>query len=94
MVAVAPERRTNAPLTDEQLDTLARLAKRIERHRGAPQDVEWAVTEAGEVYVLQVRPETVWSRRAAEQLTARRTSALDHVLARFAGTAVTEGPGA
>lgn len=92
MVPVDPDRREVAPLTDGQLDTLARLAKRIEGHRGAPQDVEWAVTEAGDVNVLQVRPETVWSRRGAEQLTTHRASALDLVLARFAGTAVAEGP--
>ena len=92
MVPVAPDRCGTAPLTDEQLDTLARLAKRIEGHRGAPQDVEWAVTEDGDVHVLQVRPETVWSRRAAEQLTARPTSALDQVLARFAGVSVADGP--
>jgi pyruvate,water dikinase len=92
VVPVAPDRVEEAPLTDEQLDTLTRLAKRIEGHRGAPQDVEWAVTENGDVHVLQVRPETVWSRRAAEPLTARPTSALDHVLARFAGVSVAGGP--
>ncbi|OZM75406.1 PEP/pyruvate-binding domain-containing protein [Pseudonocardia sp. MH-G8] len=76
-----------------QINTLARLAKEIERHRGAPQDIEWAVSQTGEVHVLQVRPETVWSRRQAEQLVTERKSAVGHVLARFAGVGVTHGGG-
>jgi pyruvate,water dikinase len=39
------------------------LAKRVERHYGAPQDVEWALDAAGDVLLLQSRPETVWSTR-------------------------------
>jgi pyruvate,water dikinase len=78
--------RQDAPcLEDGHIDELARLAKRIERHRGAPQDIEWAVSEAGDVHVLQVRPETVWSQRKPEAPILARKSAVDHVLMRFAG---------
>ncbi|NMI01956.1 PEP/pyruvate-binding domain-containing protein [Pseudonocardia acidicola] len=88
LVPVPAERRELSPLEDAHLTRLAGLAKKIERHRGAPQDIEWAVAENGEVHVLQVRPETVWSRRAPAAPIAARKSALDHVLARFAGTTV------
>ena len=81
---------------DLQINALAELAKKIERHRGAPQDIEWAVSETGDVHVLQVRPETVWSQRQAEQLVTEKKSAVSHVLARFAGVGVVggKGPGA
>lgn len=91
LVPVAEDRREQPCLTDEEIDELATLAKRIERHRGAPQDIEWAVSEAGDVHVLQVRPETVWAQRRAEQLVAAPKSAVGHVLARFSGTGVATG---
>ena len=37
---------------------LARVVRKIERHFGAPQDVEWAVTKGGSLQVLQARPIT------------------------------------
>ena len=89
LVPVAPEL-CDAPCLDAgQIRALAELAKRIERHRGAPQDIEWAVSGTGDVHVLQVRPETVWSHRQAEQLVTEKKSAVSHVLARFAGVGVT-----
>ena len=46
---------------------MAELAKRVERHYGCPQDVEWALDAAGDVLLLQSRPETVWSTKARRQ---------------------------
>ena len=43
-------------LTDEQARTLAGHALKIEAHFGAPQDIEWALSETGEVCILQSRP--------------------------------------
>lgn len=69
-------------LSDAELGELARMAKRVEEHAGAPQDGEFAVA-AGEppenVHILQCRPETVWSRRAQRPLAGRR-SALESVV--------------
>ncbi|MBB3087056.1 PEP/pyruvate-binding domain-containing protein [Geodermatophilus sabuli] len=93
LVPVPVERCDVACLDDVQIDALAKLAKRIEQHRGAPQDIEWAVSEAGDVHVLQVRPETVWSARAAAPLVTEKKSAVNHVLARFAGVGVAQGRG-
>ncbi|HWO88336.1 MAG TPA: PEP/pyruvate-binding domain-containing protein [Gemmatimonadales bacterium] len=49
-------------LGDEQVVRIARLAARAERHFGAPQDVEWALS-GGELYVLQSRPVTATGNR-------------------------------
>jgi pyruvate,water dikinase len=79
---VPAERQTQPALTEEQAVALATLAKAIERHRGAPQDIEWAVDDLGTVHVLQVRPETVWSRKAPQSVATGR-SAMDMVMGKF-----------
>jgi pyruvate, water dikinase len=93
LVPVRTDRRGSSCLEDEHITALATLAKTIERHRGEAQDIEWAVGESGDVRVLQVRPETVWSSRQAGQLVTERKSAVSHVLARFAGIGVVQGGG-
>ncbi|GAA5040834.1 pyruvate,water dikinase [Thermocatellispora tengchongensis] len=93
LVDVPAELREQSCLTDDQIRELAGLAKRIERHRGAAQDIEWALGPDGGLRVLQVRPETVWSNRARERLVSSPARAIDQVVARFAGIGVTRGPG-
>lgn len=44
-------------LSDEQLRALAAMAREIEAHYGAPQDVEWAF-EGAAVFIVQSRPIT------------------------------------
>jgi len=80
---VPSERRLLPCLTDDDIGALAGLAKRIERERGAPQDVEWAIDDVDVVHVLQVRPETVWSRKESKPLAASGKSAVDLVLGTF-----------
>jgi pyruvate,water dikinase len=62
-------RRTSPSVTDAQLMAVARLAKAAEKHYGTPQDVEWAIDadlpEGDNVLLLQSRPETIWSQKAA-----------------------------
>ena len=63
-----PEDQVHVPsLTDEEIVTIARLARAAEKHYGCPQDIEWAVDDdlpAGEdAVLLQARPETVWSKQ-------------------------------
>lgn len=68
-VEVDEQRRTSPCLTDEQIRAVARMARRAEKHYGRPQDIEWAIDadlpEGDNVILLQSRPETVWSNRAA-----------------------------
>lgn len=59
---VPSERASSPSLDDEQVVALAEIARRIEDHYNSPQDIEFAL-EDGEIYVLQARPETVWSRK-------------------------------
>ncbi|MCD6387115.1 MAG: phosphoenolpyruvate synthase [Methanophagales archaeon] len=57
-------------LTDEQVRKLAEIGIKIERHYGTPQDIEWAVDDdTDEIFILQARPETVWSVKAAAEAT-------------------------
>jgi pyruvate, water dikinase len=77
-------RRDQACLSDAELAALARLGRRVEDHYGAPQDIEWAITDGagpGEtaVVLLQSRPETVWARRRPASLAAPKPRAVDHV---------------
>jgi pyruvate,water dikinase len=63
-VPVDAERQSVPSLTDDEIQAVARLARRAEKHYRCPQDVEWALEGSGDVLLLQSRPETVWSRRA------------------------------
>ena len=74
-------------LDDAEVVELARLGKRIEQALGVAQDVEWAVGPgpsgpAGgrELWLLQARPETVWSRRPRQAVVPLGTSAMDRML--------------
>ena len=94
LMPLAPEREHAACIEDAEALALATLAKRIEGHRGAAQDIEWAIGADGAVRVLQVRPETVWSQRESANLVSESRSAVGHVLARLSGGRVaTTGPG-
>ena len=51
-------------LSDEQVLELAEYAKAIEKHYGCYMDMEWGVDERNDkIWILQARPETVWSRK-------------------------------
>jgi pyruvate,water dikinase len=70
--AVPPPERDRFSLSDDDVLTLARWSVRIEQHysrlRGepTPMDIEWAKDGvSGELFIVQARPETVHSRRAA-----------------------------
>lgn len=65
---VVPLEEQNMPkLTDEQILELAGYAKKIEEHYGCYMDMEWGVDERdNKIWILQARPETVWSRRNKE----------------------------
>lgn len=80
-VPVPEDRRLESCLEPDQVIALARLAKRIEADRDGPVDIEWAIDGRGRVHVLQVRPETVWSRKPRASLGASRGGGVNRVLA-------------
>ncbi len=64
MREVEQERRTRLSLTHEEITRLADLGRSVERHYGRPQDMEWAIDRRlDEIFLLQARPETVWSQK-------------------------------
>lgn len=66
-VMVPLDEQNEQKLTDAQIKELAVCAKKIEAHYGCYMDMEWGVDERdNKVYILQARPETVWSRRNKE----------------------------
>ena len=48
--------RMEPSLNDDQVINVAEKCVRIEDHFGLPQDIEWAITEDGDLYILQCRP--------------------------------------
>ena len=53
---VAGEQTNNPAITNEQAALLGELAICLEKHFGAPQDIEWAFKPDGSVSILQSRP--------------------------------------
>ncbi|MCL6620691.1 MAG: hypothetical protein K6T55_01190 [Syntrophobacterales bacterium] len=72
MEAVLSPEEAGAPcLEPRHLKELARVALRLEKHFGCPQDIEWAVDESDAVVLLQARPLRV-SRPAPALRESRR----------------------
>ena len=54
---MVPDDICNRPcLNDEQLEELAEVALKVERHFSCPQDIEWAFDKNRKLYLLQARP--------------------------------------
>ena len=70
---VEPERAKAQVISDEQIAQLADYAKRIEKHYGCYMDMEWAVDHKDRLWILQARPETVWSKKNKEKKSEKET---------------------
>ena len=83
-VAVPYERQRVQSLIDDEITELAWIGKQIEKHYGRPMDIEWAVDKdlpaGGNLFVLQARPETVWSRKSQSTGASPGGSAMDYIL--------------
>jgi pyruvate,water dikinase len=48
-------------------------------------DIEWATEKGlpykGQIYILQSRPETVWSQKEAKPVVEPKGSAIEHIIA-------------
>jgi pyruvate,water dikinase len=62
---------------DKEVVELAKTGKRIEKHYGSCQDVEWAIDNTQgfpeNIFILQSRPETVWSQRRKEPVSGGKS---------------------
>jgi len=64
-------------ITDEQIKALAEYAVAIEEHYEKPMDIEWALDErTNKLFILQARPETVWSLKTAAPATVTEETAV------------------
>jgi len=75
-----PDARQNvACLTDEEIVRLTDLGLRIEDHYGSAQDIEWSIDRdlpfPQNVFIVQSRPETVWSVKKAGAEEAAQAAA-------------------
>ena len=85
-VAVAEELRRAPCMSDEELQALRAIARKVERHYGHPQDIEWAVErQTNAILLLQSRPETVWSGRESTPVARPAADPLLHVMSIFGG---------
>jgi pyruvate, water dikinase len=87
-IVVSPERQAVACLGDEQLAALVDVARRVEQHFGAHQDIEWAIARdpdgPGVLFMLQARPVTV--KQPGPDTSASPRSAMDRVWSTFGAT--------
>ncbi len=67
-VSVDPGLVARPTLDDSQLFELTAMASRIESHYGTPQDIEWAYTPEGRLFLLQTRPLEIRQAQPAPQL--------------------------
>jgi pyruvate, water dikinase len=72
-------------VSDAELQQLREVARRIEKHYGRPQDIEWAFDCEGHLRILQSRPETVWSAKEAASVAVAKDNPLHHVMSVFGG---------
>jgi len=81
------ERQRVQSLIDDEVTELAWMGKQIEKHYGRPMDIEWAVDKdlpaGGNIFILQARPETVWSEKQKAPLATPGASAMDYILSGF-----------
>lgn len=82
---VEPERRARACLSDAEIEQLRQIARKVERHYGCAQDIEWAIDARGSLSLLQSRPETVWSSKDAAPVARAAADPLSHVMSIFGG---------
>ncbi|MBP9943178.1 MAG: pyruvate, water dikinase [Desulfomicrobium sp.] len=67
-VSVDPELVGQPTLDESQIFELTAMGSRIESHYGAPQDIEWAYTPEGRLFLLQTRPLEIRQTQPAPEL--------------------------
>nr|CBX29061.1 hypothetical protein N47_J00420 [uncultured Desulfobacterium sp.] len=68
---VLPEQRNLPLLSENEIHSLTGLGLMIESLSGKPQDIEWAITEEGVLYILQSRPFQFAGKKSAVQESIR-----------------------
>ena len=55
-IVLDPDKAVSPCLNADQIKTLAAVAVQLEKHFHGPQDIEWAVDNLGQIFILQSRP--------------------------------------
>ena len=85
-IEVPEAQRRVACLSDTELQALRAVGRRVEKHYGHAQDIEWAIDRhSGALLLLQARPETVWSAKEAAPVARAVENPLSHVMSIFGG---------
>jgi pyruvate,water dikinase len=83
-VAVPEEKRCVACLSRQEMIELARIGKLIENYYGKPYDIEFGIdddmTFPENIIILQVRPESVWSKKEATARTEAKKDPMERLL--------------
>jgi pyruvate, water dikinase len=83
-IEVPFERQKVQSIIDDEVTELAWMGKQIEKHYGRPMDIEWAVDKdlpaGGNIFILQARPETVWSAKQQNSGATAGGTAMDYIL--------------
>ena len=76
-IDVEPDMQSECCLEDREIKELAQTAAIIEKHYGRAMDIEWAIDNdfsfPESVFIVQARPETVWSQRKKESVIGKKS---------------------
>ena len=82
---IPAERQNVQSIIDDEVTELAWMGKKIEKHYGRPMDIEWAIDKdlpaGGNIFILQARPETIWSNKQQAPVSSGSASAMDYIVA-------------
>ena len=74
---VDPARRDLCSLENTEIKALVKMGKEIEAHYGSAMDIEWAIDKdvpfPENMFIVQARPETVWSQRKTKSVIGEKT---------------------
>jgi len=83
-VPVSEERRCVACLNREEIKELAKVGKLIEDYYGKPYDIEFGIDAdmpfPENIIILQVRQESVWSKKEVASKTEKRKDPMERIL--------------
>ena len=96
-VELPPEKAEAPSLSDREIFALAKMGVKVEEHYGKPMDIEWAIDKEMEfpknVFMLQARPETVWSAREEVKVRPEEEEEVEHVEAEVLVRGLPASPG-
>jgi pyruvate, water dikinase len=86
-VACCDEERGQLCVSNEELSEICRVSKLIDRYYGKPYDIEFAIDAdlpfPESVVILQVRPESVWSKKQEQARTEEKKDAMERIVSQL-----------